>query len=109
MAPILDDHKALGVVLIFRDLSERRALQRRFEHADRLAALGTLAAGVAHEINNPLAVIMANLALITQALSKYEPALRSTVRRSIRSRRSSIRFRVMRETSSRSSVSRTSC
>ena len=68
VAPILDDHKALGVVLIFRDLSERRALQRRFEHADRLAALGTMAAGVAHEVNNPLAVIMANLSLITQAL-----------------------------------------
>jgi len=70
VAPILDDHKALGVVLIFRDLSERRALQRRFEHADRLAALGTMAAGVAHEVNNPLAVIMANLALVSQALDE---------------------------------------
>jgi PAS domain S-box-containing protein len=67
-APILDDSKVLGAVQVFRDVSDKRAMQRRFEFADRLAALGTMAAGVAHEVNNPLAVIMANLALITQAL-----------------------------------------
>jgi PAS domain S-box-containing protein len=68
VAPIIDDDKPLGAVLVLRDLSERKALQRRLEFADRLAALGTMAAGVAHEVNNPLAVIMANLALISQAM-----------------------------------------
>jgi signal transduction histidine kinase len=47
-----------------RDLTERRqaeSLQQRLLHTDRLAAIGQLAAGVAHEINNPAAFVMANL------------------------------------------------
>jgi PAS domain S-box-containing protein len=48
-------------VMIERDLSERRALQARLLLTDRLASMGTLAAGVAHEINNPLAYVMANI------------------------------------------------
>lgn len=45
----------LGVAV---DLTERRAWERQAMHADRLASLGQLAAGVAHEINTPLANIM---------------------------------------------------
>jgi PAS domain S-box-containing protein len=43
-----------AVLAFARDVTERNAIQRRFVESDRLAALGTLAAGVAHEINNPL-------------------------------------------------------
>jgi PAS domain S-box-containing protein len=43
-----------AVLAFARDVTERIAIQRRLVDADRLAALGTLAAGVAHEINNPL-------------------------------------------------------
>ncbi|MEP6860701.1 MAG: PAS domain S-box protein [Deltaproteobacteria bacterium] len=43
-----------AVLAFARDVTERREIQRRMVEADRLAALGTLAAGVAHEINNPL-------------------------------------------------------
>jgi PAS domain S-box-containing protein len=70
VAPICHDEKVLGAVLVFRDLTDRRALQRRLEFADRLAALGTMAAGVAHEVNNPLAVILANLNLLQDALGR---------------------------------------
>ena len=43
-----------AVLAFARDVTERNAIQRRLVESDRLAAVGTLAAGVAHEINNPL-------------------------------------------------------
>lgn len=45
----------------FRDVSEKRSLQATLAQSDRLASMGMLAAGVAHEINNPLAYILYNL------------------------------------------------
>ena len=47
----------LGVVGIFRDMTVQRELEAQLRRADRLAALGTLAAGVAHEIKNPLVFV----------------------------------------------------
>ncbi|WP_309893628.1 response regulator [Archangium sp.] len=47
-----------------RDLTERKQLEGRLLRADRMASLGTLAAGIAHEINNPLAFTIANLQLL---------------------------------------------
>jgi PAS domain S-box-containing protein len=51
-----------------RDVTLRRQLERQLVEADRLAALGTLAAGIAHEINNPLAYVMLNLEWITRKM-----------------------------------------
>ena len=53
-----------GVVLNVRDLSERKQLEARLLAADRMVSVGTLAAGVAHEINNPLAYVIANLEMV---------------------------------------------
>ena len=52
------DGKDLGVVGVFRDLTAVRALEQRLQRSDRLAALGTLAAGLAHEIKNPLTSVL---------------------------------------------------
>jgi PAS domain S-box-containing protein len=52
------DGKDLGVVGVFRDLSAVRALEDRLQRSDRLAALGTLAAALGHEIKNPLTAIL---------------------------------------------------
>jgi PAS domain S-box-containing protein len=52
------DGKDLGVVGVFRDLTAVRALEHRLQRSDRLAALGTLAAGLGHEIKNPLTSIL---------------------------------------------------
>jgi two-component system sensor histidine kinase HydH len=52
-----DESKFLGYVLIFRDLTEVRRLEQELERNKRLASLGNLAAGVAHEIRNPLSSI----------------------------------------------------
>ena len=49
-----DDGAFLGYVILFRDMTEVRRLQQEIARSRRLASLGSLAAGVAHEIRNPL-------------------------------------------------------
>jgi len=56
------------ILSMVRDLSERSELQANLLQADRMAAVGTLAAGVAHEINNPLAYAIANLDVLARRL-----------------------------------------
>jgi len=61
-APIVDsDGVRLGVVATFQDLTEIKQLQRQVLQAEKMASIGQLAAGVAHEINNPMGFIHANL------------------------------------------------
>ena len=51
------DGKTLGALIVFSDLTERKILETEMRRADRLASLGTLAAGMAHEIKNPLVAL----------------------------------------------------
>lgn len=58
VAPIYDaDGDASAVVVIGRDLTEVHHLEEQILHTDRLATLGQLAAGIVHELNNPLTSI----------------------------------------------------
>lgn len=67
--PIIDEHgKVLGGVVVFRDITERKKLEARLAQSERVASLGTMAAGMAHEINNPLAYVITNVALVTEGL-----------------------------------------
>src|SRR5262249_46595536 len=50
-----------------RDVTERNRLRAKLLVSDRMASLGTLAAGIAHEINNPLTYVMGNLEGIAEA------------------------------------------
>lgn len=68
VAPVLDDGRVLGAVMVFRDITEHKLVQRQLELTDRLASLGTMAAGVAHEINNPLTAVVANANIIEEEL-----------------------------------------
>jgi two-component system sensor histidine kinase AtoS len=65
---MLQDHEAqtVGLLAIFEDLSPLQSLERQLHRADRLAALGQMAAGLAHEIKNPLTSIRAFTQLVSR-------------------------------------------
>jgi len=69
ISAIPTEYQGKPAVLAFaRDVTERKAIQARLVEADRLAALGVLSAGIAHEINNPLAYLLLNLEFLSREL-----------------------------------------
>ncbi len=58
-----------SLVSVLRDLTERKRLETQLRLADRMTSMGTLAASVAHEINNPLSYVCANIAYLGEQLS----------------------------------------
>jgi two-component system sensor histidine kinase PilS (NtrC family) len=63
------DGTAAGLVAIFQDLTERKRVEEQLRRADRLAALGQLAANIAHEVRNPLAAISGAVELLRDDLA----------------------------------------
>jgi PAS domain S-box-containing protein len=68
----------IGLVLMARDVREVVALRSRLVMSDRLAAVGELAAGIAHEINNPLAYVHSNLVLLRKHWAELESEIQKT-------------------------------
>lgn len=66
------------VVFLMRDITQRKLLEQRLIQADRLAAMGTLAAGVAHEVNNPLSYICSNLNFISEGVEALRYLLKAS-------------------------------
>lgn len=65
VSPLLDRaHQRIGSTFIFSDLTSQRLLEERARRADRMTALGELAAGVAHEMRNPLTTIRGYLQIL---------------------------------------------
>ncbi|MET0414145.1 MAG: response regulator [Polyangiaceae bacterium] len=74
--PILDDQdRYVGALASARDVTEQRRLMAQLTLSDRMASIGMLAAGVAHEINSPLACVLANLDLATRDVLKIAQKL----------------------------------
>jgi PAS domain S-box-containing protein len=73
---VLFDGEA-AILGIIRDVTARRDLVARSMQVDRMLAVGTLAAGVGHEINNPLAYVMANVAYATDQAARIKRRLQS--------------------------------
>jgi PAS domain S-box-containing protein len=62
--PALASESGIAVIHVTHDLTEERAIRSQLVSTDRLATIGRLAAGVAHEINNPAAFVMVNLGVL---------------------------------------------
>ena len=73
--------KSAGYTVIFQDLTEMKKLEAELRLKDRMAAVGELSAGIAHEIRNPLAAIAGSVQLLkkSQALSPQEQRLMSII------------------------------
>jgi PAS domain S-box-containing protein len=70
--PLVCSHRITGSLIHIEDITEKRGREARLRWAENLASLTTLAAGVAHEIKNPLGSISIHLQLMQKALSKNQ-------------------------------------
>ena len=70
IAPLVSkDQEQIGRLIIFDDITDRSELERRLVQADKLSSIGLLAAGVAHEVNTPLAVISTYAQMLAKQVS----------------------------------------
>jgi PAS domain S-box-containing protein len=65
--------QVLGSAAVLKDVSEKMEMQQRIYNTEKLASIGTLAAGVAHEINNPLTVILGFVDLLLERFPEGSP------------------------------------
>ncbi len=70
VAMTLEFDGAPSVLVVGRDITERKQLQAQLLQADRMATIGTLSAGVGHEINNPLTYVLSNLSLAGEEVAR---------------------------------------
>jgi two-component system, NtrC family, sensor kinase len=71
--PIIDDEqRVIQCAVIEEDVTEKRRLESTLAQSEKLAAVGQLAAGIAHEINNPLTAIVANAQLLQREIPQND-------------------------------------
>ena len=70
--PIVDERgEVVSIVRNAKDITVEKRVEQRIQHAERLASLGQLAGGLAHEINNPLGVILCYVDLLKSQLADF--------------------------------------
>ena len=88
IAPLLSrDFVAVGRIILVDDITERVSLETQLAQADKLSSIGLLAAGVAHEINTPLAVISSYAQMLSKQLkgdARLAPVLDKITQQSFR-------------------------
>ena len=88
IAPLLSrDFVAVGRIVLVDDITERVSLETQLAQADKLSSIGLLAAGVAHEINTPLAVISSYSQLLSKQMRgdpRLSPVLEKITQQSFR-------------------------
>jgi len=74
IAPLVSkDQEQIGRLIIFDDVTDRAELEQRLVQADKLSSIGLLAAGVAHEVNTPLAVISTYAQMLAKQMAEDAP------------------------------------
>jgi len=88
IAPLMSrDFVAVGRIVLVDDITERVSLETQLSQADKLSSIGLLAAGVAHEINTPLAVISSYSQLLSKQMrgdTRFGPVLEKITQQSFR-------------------------
>ncbi len=88
IAPLVSrEGDRIGRLIIFDDITDRSELEKRLVQADKLSSIGLLAAGVAHEVNTPLAVISTYAQMLAKQISGDEqkaPLLEKIARQTFR-------------------------
>ena len=88
VAPLLSrDFVSVGRIILVDDITERVSLESQLAQADKLSSIGLLAAGVAHEINTPLAVISSYAQMLSKQLkadTRFAPILDKITQQSFR-------------------------
>ncbi len=69
-SPLMENDKTLGHIITLQDVSTVQQMERQLHQKERLASLGELAAGMAHEIRNPLASVRGSIELLARRLPK---------------------------------------
>lgn len=67
-------HQVYGVILYLKDVTEKRKMEAQLLHSGKLAAIGEMAAGIAHELNSPLTAILGNSQLLLRNKVKDDPS-----------------------------------
>ncbi|MFZ4452706.1 ATP-binding protein [Salibacterium aidingense] len=69
--PVIDETQtSIGMVIYIKDVTEKIRTQAQLEHSGKLAAIGEMASGVAHELNSPLTAILGNTQLLKRSMGQ---------------------------------------
>jgi PAS domain S-box-containing protein len=77
--PVEDAHAVMGVVVLFKDLGSIQTVQSLVSYSAKLAALGRLTSGVAHEVKNPLNALMIHVELLKDRLEDAPPEVHKSL------------------------------
>lgn len=71
-SPLIEKNEQIGVIITFRDLTEINLMKKQVERMDRLATLGELATGIAHEVRNPLGGIKTAAEVLEESFEEHD-------------------------------------